>query len=282
MSSGKSNKGGALSHGARSLLDAARDADSPTSADRERVKKALAVALATGAVTAGAATATAAGTKAALASGAGGATSVTATGVGAIASAGLLTKVAIVVVAVGVTSGALVATQQLASPTVEETHETSSATAPTRGSTHGSRGVELLIPEDLAAAPEPAPSVEEVALPSEPAVPLAEPVSEPSARRPSVRATPSEEPAAPEPESRVTAELAVLTPTHVGPPAEMLERVVEYDRRFPEGGLMSNARDQMLANAIRTLCAQGPAAVSAYLDAHPGSPHASAIRSRCP
>lgn len=329
MSSGKADKGGALSRSARSLVDAAREADTPTAADRERVKKALAVAIAAGAVTAGAAGASAgvASAKAALASGAaassgglgaGAAASGVAAGgtvaggvaVGGVAAGGiaaggvaaggvaaggtvagtvlgasLLTKVAFVVVAVGVTSGAILATQTPSAAPSEDASVSAEVVAQpvvapqpplsveaTTRSTRMMDGVEQAPTE---VAPEGAPAA------LEPPIPAVAPSAE--VRHPVVRAARREEPVveAEPPTSAMEPELAVLAPGVLGPPAEMLERVADHEQRFPQGTLAS-VRDSMRRRAIRALCEEGPAAVAAYLDAHPSSPHASAIRSACP
>jgi hypothetical protein len=301
MSSRDGNKGGALSRSARSLVDAAREADTPTAADRERVKKALAVAIAASAVTASASAAGAAGTKAAIASSSGLATSGLATGgvaaggvatggvaggtlVSAALGASLFTKVALVVVAVGVTSGAVVATQRLTSPavTTESVMSESPATEPSPPPSH-----EVIAPAVAIEREEP--TVEAPAAPIEVAPEVAPTVtahaSEETTRRPIARPTRREEPAVAQPvaptaaESSIEAELALLPAR--GTPTEMLERISEYDRRFPHGQ-MRFARDRACTRAIRNLCAQGPEAVAAYLAANPGSPHASAIRTACP
>jgi hypothetical protein len=205
--------------------------------------------------------------------------------VSAVLGASLLTKVAFVVVAVGVTSGAIVATRELSGPVPSETDDRAAevvqveATAP------------AAVDQEVAAvAPEPSRIepvlMEEPVVLEEPAgetvVPAVEPRTEPETRaRPGVRVARREEPVVEEPTSSLDAEFVLLSSTVRGTPSEMLDRVSEYDQRFPHGQMTAD-RDRMQSRAIRNLCAQGPEAVGAYLDAHPSSPHASAIRSACP
>ena len=111
-----------LSRSARDLIASARDGDAPRPEDRVRVRRALAVAIAASAGTAGASVSAAAGAKAIAASTASSAGGGSAAVAGGAVTAGLFTKVAIVVVAIGVSSGAIVAVNRYTSaPTTTRT-----------------------------------------------------------------------------------------------------------------------------------------------------------------
>ena len=290
--SGRDNDRNGLSSEARALLSAARDADGPTSGDRERVRRALAVAIAASAGTAGATLTAASGGKAIVASTAAGGTAsatavgaagATAVGAGAV-TASLLTKVVIAVVAISVGSGVILAANRYAtSPTrddeaalstevVPRVHELAAQPVSARQDAPVDEPAGVVVPPSLTDAPT-APSTE--------VTEVTEPTPAVTARRPHVaRATPHdvEDEGVP-----IADEYAVLRDARSpsATPARRLASIDAHAARFPRGQ-MAGDRDDYREQAVRALCAQGPEAVTEYLAAHPSSSSAPMLRATCP
>ncbi len=284
-----------LSRSARDLIASARDGDAPRPEDRVRVRRALAVAIAASAGTAGASVSAAAGAKAIAASTASSAGGGSAAVAGGAVTAGLFTKVAIVVVAIGVSSGAIVAVNRYTSaPTTSATAtdddpHTRTSRAPERGALEPSvdvragavQPVEPDAVEPDAVEPdavEPA-TVADATTGAAP-TPLA-------ARRPRATPRPIAAPAAGDlssPElSSHEAELHVLrdAAAHGRSPAQRLVSVDLHASQFPDSDL-AGERERARQRAVHDLCAEGPDAVAAYLAADPTSSSARLLHSTCP
>lgn len=241
-----------LSRDARGLIEAARGADEPSRADRERVQRALGVALA---ASAGAA----AGTKAI-------GSSATSTAFGAATSSAVAAKVAIVVVALGVVAGGAIAWNAATRP------PTATPLAP------------RTTPLPRAALAEPIPSATpELAPPADDAPELAAPEADVPAlgvaELPRRGSAPRTDPVPPS----IDDETLVLRDA-IAHGASLDARLASIDAhaaRFPAGQL-APVRESARARAVRDLCADGTATVSRYLAAHPTGATTVLLRETCP
>lgn len=316
---------GELSKGARSLLAQARGGDEPAAADRERVRRALAVALAggtaggaasalaskatasasagTGAASTGAAGTGAAGTG--VAAGAGAASAGVLAGAG---GAGLVAKIAIAVVAIGVGSTAIVATRGLvdrsADPTVDRAidpavdrvaEQAEAPVASPPSAVPPSAVPPIAVPPvavppvtDVVALAPTSPAAElavaEALLPSNPVV--IDP-AEPSPVTVGARPAPHRTHVAhasrdPEPEdSTMEAEQRLLRDA-ARPLLSAESRLAAIDRhaaRFPDGNFAPD-RERARQAAVRDLCRE-PARARAYLASHPSGTSADLVRATC-
>jgi hypothetical protein len=250
---------------ARDLIDAARDADAPSVADRRRIKHKIVMRLlALGAAASSATMATAAGTM----------------------SAGA--KVGLTVVAVLMAGGGTVGVMKLHSP--RGGHHLALARA-TPVAVH--RVASASMPKDRAPAPSPAPPPAELSpAPSDPV--LSAKVRAPAGQRqldkapPKLEALPkSEAPQKPaEQVDQLNAEVAALKHAReqllLGKPTRALEALTEYDRQFGKGML---AEERQAMAAIASCQARpGPAAralAESFLRSSPESPLLGRVRAAC-
>jgi hypothetical protein len=275
---------------ARSLLEAARGGDEPTSEDHAHVRAAVAARLIVGVAAAGAAGTVAKAAGASVGGTAGGAASAVAVPIG-------VTTKAILVVALVSAAGVGTAVVVRSSPpaTAPVAARLVPSAAP-RGSAGSTPGVAISTPPPVAT-----PSAEASASPtrissqaSESPTPSSESASANSSR-PSASPSPpsasvSAGPMAPShtraPATDVEAEVLLIAGVHsalqADDPARALILLDEHARRFPAGAL-GEERD---ASRVASLCALGRnaearAAAARFLGAFPNSPHAARVRASC-
>jgi hypothetical protein len=227
----------------RALLDAARGADEPASADRDRVRARVAAAIAAGA-------GASAGEGAASAGSAG----------GSIAAGGLVVKLALAILAVGaIATGAFFAFRG--------------------GDDDAPPADEPVAAVEPAAEPEPAPAPEaapvaepepEVVVDPEPA--KKKPVKKPAERPPSADSLKEER-----------AILARASAALRGGDADgALAAVAEHAKKFPKGLLVEErSATKVLGLCAAGKVAQGEKARDAFLDRWPRSVHAARVQAAC-
>lgn len=237
---------------ARSILEAARGAEAPTRADRQRIKHAVLLRVATL-----------------------GAVSTTAGGAVAMSLAAKVTIAAVTVAVLGGGSATLlVRKERAAQPPV------ASARVPSR-TLHAAPNPPVAAPEAPAVVEEPRPKPvlpevrrREVARPE---VRPAEPVSVPV-----TKITPAAVPALNSLDPELTVLRQAQEDLRAGLPAQALRRLSEYDRRFGKGALDQERR----ALEAIALCQVHPGAAAQaqaedFLRAAPESPLAERVRSAC-
>lgn len=263
-----------LSPEARGLLDAARDGDEMPLADMTRHRKQLLahVAIATAAGAGATLVANSAAAKAVAVAGSGaaaGAGSATVTAAGAIAATSLLTKVAAVVVMVGVVGGGAIGAASLGrAPTT---------VAPARGET-ASKPTKPQTPLEVSA---PAPVLE--------AQPEPLPVAPPARITKASSAVAPSAPTEPELKTRESSlESETLLLRHAqellqaGNASRALSLLDEHARSYPHGALV----EERGAQRIFALCALGSPArarseAAIFLSERPNSPLAPRVRTSC-
>jgi len=237
---------------ARSILEAARGAEAPTRADRQRIKHAVA-----------------------LARGHLGAVSTTAGGAVAMSLAAKVTVAALTVAVLGGGSVTLLVRKERAAQPPVASARVASRTA------HVSPSRPVAVPEAPAVVEEPSakpvlPEVRrrEVARPEvRPAEPVSAPVTE---------VTPAPVPALNSLDPELTVLRQAQEDLRAGLPAQALRRLSEYDRRFGKGAL----EQERQALAAIALCQVHPGSVAQaqaedFLRAAPESPLAERVRSAC-
>jgi hypothetical protein len=237
---------------ARAIVDAARDGDSPTQRDRERIRRGVAVQIAAGAVAVS--TAAAAGTMS------------------------LVTKVGLVVATVAVVGGASVGAHKIWHPTKAEqarrAHPVTTERAP-----HAAAPAAMAAPAaEVAAMAAPLPSS------AAPEIGEARSVRSEKGRRRGLASGGRAEGLAID--DSLNAEVAVLgrarEELRLGKPTGALAALAEYDRRFGEGML---GEERSALAAIATCQAQpGPAArakAEAFIRSAPSSPLLERVREAC-
>lgn len=266
---------------ARSLLEAARGGDEPTSEDHARVRAAVAARLIVGVAAGGAAGTLAKAAGASVGGTAGGAASAVAVPVG------VATKAILVVALV---SAAGVGTAVVVHPSPPATAPVVTRLAPSAAA----RGIAGSRPGGANPTPPPvgARSAEASADPTlTPSSESASANSSPASASPSPpSASASAGPMAPShtraPATDVEAEVLLIAGAHsalqADDPAGALILLDEHARRFPAGAL-GEERD---ACRVASLCALGRnaearAAAARFLGAFPNSPHAARVRASC-
>jgi hypothetical protein len=238
---------------ARSILEAARGAEAPTRADRQRIKHAVLLRVATL-----------------------GAVSTTAGGAVAMSLATKVTIAALTVAVLGGGSVTLLVRKERAAPPVP----VASARVASR-TAHVSPSRPVAVPEAPAVVEEPSakpvlPEVRrrEVARPEvRPAEPVSAPVTE---------VTPAPVPALNSLDPELTVLRQAQEDLRARLPAQALRRLSEYDRRFGKGAL----EQERQAIAAVALCQVHPGSVAQaqaedFLRAAPESPLAERVRSAC-
>lgn len=263
-----------LSPAARALLDDARDLDGPTPADRDRNKRALVAALASGA---GLAASTVASSTAAATTTAATATTAVAGGL----SLGVkIAAVALVAVAVGGTALVMV-------PSGDPPPPRAAVEAPARA-----RDPEILRPgpapvpttaPEVAAPGEPAPVDHALPPALEPAAPEAVEAT-PATRVRHVPATRREIAVA---DSTLSEELVLMREAQralqAGRATEALGYLGEHVRRFPSGVLEEEREAQRVVALCRAdRAAEARALASRFLHERPTSPLRERVRAACP
>jgi hypothetical protein len=245
---------------ARSMLEAARGAEAPTRADRQRIKHAVLLRVAT--------------------VGAASAASVAAGGAAAMSVAAKVTVVALTVAVLGGGTVSLWAWKAHTPPPPAALHRTASR--------HSASRTPSVLPPRPVVAPE-APAVVEEARPQPvlPEVRRREVVRGEVRPAGTVSAPVAERAPAPVPtldslDPELTALRQAQEDLRAGLPAQALRRLAEYDRRFGKGTL-SEERQAIGAIALCRLY-PGPAAeaqAERFLRAAPDSPLAERVRSAC-
>ena len=237
---------------ARSILEAARGVEAPTRADRQRIKHAVLLRVATL-----------------------GAVSTTAGGAVAMSLAAKVTIAAVTVAVLGGGSATLLAKKERAVQPSVVSARVASRTA------HGSPSRPAAVPETPAVVEEPRPKPvlpevrrREVARPE---VRPAEPVSVPV-----TKITPAPAPALNSLDPELTVLRQAREDLRAGLPAQALRRLSEYDRRFGKGALDQERR----AIEAIALCQVHPGSAAQsqaedFLRAAPESPLAERVRSAC-
>ncbi len=262
-----------LSPAARALLDDARDLDGPTPADRDRNRRALVAALASGA---GLAASTVASSTAAATTTAATATTAAAGGL----SLGVkIAAVALVAVAVGGTALVVVPSEDPPAPRA-------AVEAPARA-----RDPDILRPR-----PAPSASTPEVAAPVEPApvddalLPASEPVAQEAVEAtpaPRVRHVPATRREIAVADSTLSEELVLLREAQralqAGRASEALGYLGDHAQRFPSGVLEEEREAQRVVALCRAdRAAEARALAARFLRERPTSPLRGRVGDACP
>jgi hypothetical protein len=269
----------ALSPRARAFLQSAQHDDDPTNADCERVHARLHAQLAASVAAGGAALALAKKGAAPTTEAAAPATGAATAGTGSV----LMGKIGAAIAVAGVVAGG-------ATAVTHHMHRAERAPVAIPVNATPRIGVPAIATPTPASAEAPARTASAGERAASPSAPPAEPrrdlLAVPGKHRSGAVRPRATSPAPGERPSALDAEIALLraarSAAQSGDPARALVILREHDMRFPDGAL----GEDCAAERIFTLCALGQAddarsLATAFVAAHPRSPHAPAVRSSC-